>query len=118
MSIDEFFATSHARERPIFDVMTAHLDTLGPYVTDPVQVGVFFKNGPMFAEFRPKTKWVAVTFMLAHALDHSRLSRKVVWSGKGPGARAYHVVNVDDPAQIDDELCGWLTEAYDTVDDG
>lgn len=111
MTLDEFFATGHERERPIFEAVIAHLETLGPVDVDPVQVGIFFKNGPMFAELRPKKRWTALTFMLPVKLDHPRLSRKVVAAG-GRGGRYYHVVNIADASEIDDVILDWLTEAY------
>lgn len=41
-------------------------------------------------------------------LESGRLSRKVA----DDGTKYYHVVNVTDPEQVDDEFRGWLTEAY------
>ncbi len=115
LTLDAFFADGHERERPIFDAVFAHLDQLGPVAVDPVQVGILFKNGPVFAELRPMKKWVAVTFLLPIKLDHSRLSRKVVRTG-GNGSRFYHVVNVGDASEIDEVLLDWLTEAYLALD--
>ena len=110
MSVDEFFSTGHARERPIYEAIMARLSLLDDVVIDPVQVGIFFKRGPTFAELRPMTRWVAVTFVLERRLESPRLSRKV--SRVGAGGRWYHVVNVDDAEQVDDELLDWLTEAH------
>lgn len=112
LSIEEFFASSHERERPIYEAIRDHLEDLGDVWVEAVQVGIFFKNGPMFAEIRPKKKWVAVTFKLPVKLASGRLSRKVISASGGPTSRWYHVVNVTDVAQVDDELLGWLTEAY------
>ena len=111
MTVEEFFAGSKPWERPIYDVMIDHLNELGPVAVDPVQVGIFFKNGPMFAEFRPMKKWVAVTFVLPVKLEHPRLSRKVIPTG-GQGGKWYHVVNVASADEVDDVLLDWLTEAY------
>lgn len=111
LTIDEFFAHGHERERPIFEAVHDHLRSLGPVDVDPVSVGILFKNGPVFAELRPRKQWVAVTFTLPTALESERLSRKVSRVG-GTGNRWYHVVNVHGASDIDDELVGWLTEAY------
>ena len=111
MTIDEFFTTSHERERPIFDVVSAHLEGLGSVVVEAVQVGIFFKNGPMFAELRPMKKWMALTFLHPTKLDSTRFSRKVVRAG-GNGSRFYHVINVANVEQIDQPVLDWLTEAY------
>lgn len=115
LTLDEFFASGHDRERPIFDVVHGHLADLGPVIVDPVQVGILFKNGPVFAELRPKKKWVALTFMLPIRLDHPRMSRKVIPVG-GKGSRFYHVVNVERPEDVDGQVLDWLTEAYLTAE--
>jgi len=115
MTIEQFFADAPERERPIFDAVMDHLDQVGPVIVDPVQVGILLKNGPVFAELRPMTKWVALTFFLPVELDHPRLSRKVVRAG-GKGNRFYHVVNIADAVEIDDQILDWLTEAYLAVD--
>ncbi len=115
LPLDEFFA-EHERVEPIFSAVMAHLDDLGPVEVDPVGIGILFKHGPMFAELRPMKRWTALTFMLPVKLEHPRLSRKVVAAG-GRGGRYYHVVNVTDPAEIDDVILDWLTEAYLALDD-
>ncbi|MEM8925322.1 MAG: DUF5655 domain-containing protein [Actinomycetota bacterium] len=116
MSLDDYFASAHEREQAIFEVINAHLEDLGPFDIDPVSVGILLKNGPVFAELRTKTKWVAVCFKLPVKLSSNRFSRKVVPSG-GHGGSFYHVVNVADAAEIDDVLLDWLTEAYIAAED-
>ena len=116
LSLDEYFATAHERERPIFDVVHGHLDSLGPLDVDPVSIGILFKHGPVIAELRPKTRWVALTFLLPVRLSSNRFSRKVVPAG-GNGSRHYHVVNVHHADEIDDQVLDWLTEAYLAVED-
>lgn len=116
MSLEEYFSTGPERERPIYDAVWAHLSTLsvngddgpiGVYV-EPVSVGIFFKGRTTFAQLRPMTKWVALSFNLSRRLTADRLSRKVVSHGN----RFYHVVNVTGPDEIDDQLTDWLTESF------
>lgn len=108
ISLDEYFAVAKPFEKPVFDAVNTHLSTLDDVIIDPLGVGILLKNGPMFAELRPKTKWVALGFSLPRKLESGRLSRKVVEYGH----KHFHVINVDDPAMIDDEIFEWLTEAY------
>jgi len=49
--------------------------------------------------------------MLPTKLSSDRFSRKVVAAG-GNGSKWYHVVNVHDASEVDDQLLDWLTEAY------
>ncbi len=109
MSLDEYFATGPPHERPVFDAVMAGLTDIGPIHIEPVSVGIFLKRSRTFAELRPMTKWVAVSFALERTLTSQRISRKVYDAGR----TKYHVVNVRTPAEVDDELLEWLTEAYD-----
>lgn len=108
LTLDEYFATGPERERPIFDAVMAHLDTVGPVYVEPVSVGIFLKRARTFAQLRPKQRWVALSFVLSRVVDHPRMARKVQTEGR----RAYHVVNLRSPEELDDEIRGWLTEAY------
>ncbi|HEY2814085.1 MAG TPA: DUF5655 domain-containing protein [Acidimicrobiales bacterium] len=108
MSLDEYFATGPERERPIYDAVMAHLETLGPIHVEPVSVGIFLKRSRTFAELRPMVRWVALSFRLNRNLEHSKIARRM----KGSGAAVYLVVNLRDPDDVDDDVRAWLTEAY------
>ncbi len=116
LSIDEYFATAHERERPIFDAVAGHLESLGEVVIEPVSIGIMFKNGPRFAELRTMKKWVALTFMHPMKLESDRFSRKVI-SPPSPNAKWYHVINVTEASEVDDEVLDWLTAAYFAAED-
>jgi len=108
MSVEEYFSTGPAHERPIFDAVLAHVTTLGPVHVEPVSVGIFLKRAQTFAELRPRDRWVALSFSLPRQVRHERIVRKVMeYHG-----RYYHVANLRTPADFDDRLRGWLTEAY------
>lgn len=110
MKVDDYFSTGPSFERPIFEVVVAHLRSLDPDVWfEPVSVGVFFKRRTTFVQLRTMTKWVAVGFNLDRKLQSPRLSRKVVEHGN----RFYHVVNISSPQEIDEQIIEWLTEAWD-----
>ena len=108
MSLDEFFSTAKPWERPIFDVVSAHILKQGDVVIDPIAIGILFKNGPMFVELRSMKRWTAVGFYLGRKLTSSRLSRKVI----DHNGKFMHYINVDHPSQIDDEVLSWIAEAY------
>lgn len=109
MEIDEYFQTGPDFERPIFEVVRTHMQTLDADIWfEPVSVGIFFKRRSVFLSLRTMTKWIAVGFSLDRKLEHGRLSRKVVAHGK----RYHHVVNVKDASEIDEVLLEWLTEAW------
>jgi hypothetical protein len=109
MTLEEYFSTGPAHERPVFDAVMAHVATLGPVHVEPVSVGIFLKRAQTFAQLRPKDRWVALSFSLPRVVQHERIVRKVMeYHG-----RYYHVANLRGPEDLDDRLRGWLTEAYE-----
>jgi hypothetical protein len=108
LTVEEYFATGPAWERPIFDAVWGHLAALGPVHVEPVSVGVFFKSTRTFAELRPMARWSALSLALPRAVHHPCITRKVQrWAG-----RYYHVFNLKEPADFDASIRDWLTEAY------
>ncbi len=108
MTLAEYFSTGPSWERPIFESVLAHLETLGPMHVEPVSVGIFIKSSGGFVELRPKTRWVALSFPLQRRIEHRRIARKPVASGR----RWIHVVNLTSPAEVDDQVRSWLTESF------
>jgi hypothetical protein len=108
MTLEEYFSTGPRRERPIFEAVMRHLDTVGPVHVEPVSVGIFLKRASSFAQLRPMTKWVALSFSLPHPVRHPRITRKVT----AYHGRYHHVANLRGPEDLDDELRARLTEAY------
>ena len=108
MSVEEYFSTGPPWERPVYDAVMEHVTTLGPVHADAVQVGIFLKNPRKFAELRPMTKWVAISFSLNRRASHRTITRKV----NEYNGRYWHVCNVREPAEVDDDLKALLTEAY------
>lgn len=114
LELEEYFATGPSWERPIFEAVLAHLESLGPMTVEPVSVGIFIKSNGSFVELRPKTKWVTLSFPLARRLQTARTSRKPIASGQ----KIFHFVNLTSPGEVDEELRGWLTESFDQFSRG
>jgi hypothetical protein len=108
MSLEEYFSTGPERERPIFEAVMRHLDTVGTVHVEPVSVGIFLKRARSFAQLRPLTQWVALSFSLPRPVQHPTITRKV----QPYHGRYYHVAALRGPDDLDDQLRGWLTEAY------
>ena len=108
MTLTDYFSTGPAMEKPIFDAVMAHLDTLGPVHVEPVSVGIFFKQPRKFAQLRPMQKWIALSFSVPHRVDHRLMTRKPI----AHGGRYYCVINLRKPEDLDNDIRSWLTEAY------
>ena len=108
MALEDYFATGPPHERPVYEAVMAHLNTLGPVHVEPVSVGIFLKRAGGFAELRPMQRWVAVSFTLPRRASHRTIVRKVVpYNG-----RYHHVANVASPGDLDGALLDLLTESY------
>ena len=108
LTLEEYFSTGPDFERPIFEAVLGHVQTLGPVLVEPVSVGIFLKRARSFAELRPMTRWVALWFSLDRTVTHPLITRKV----NRYGGRYFHVAHLRGPDDLDDQLRGWLTEAY------
>jgi hypothetical protein len=108
LSVEAYFAARPAVERAIFEAVRQHLASLGPLIVEPVGVGILFKRRRTFVELRPMARWVHLGIGLTHRLDHPRVTRTTA-TGTG---RVYHGIRVTSPADIDEEVRGWLTESY------
>jgi hypothetical protein len=108
MTLDHYFATGPPWERPIFEAVLSHLESLGQIHVEPVSVGIFLKAAGSLVELRPKARWTALSFSLDHPLDDPRISRKPIRSA----ARWFHVVNLRSPDDVDDRVRDWLTASY------
>ena len=108
MTLEEYFSTGPPFERPIFEAVLAHLETLGPVHVEPVSVGIFLKKSGSLFELRPMTRWVALSFPLERKVTHPKIARKPYDAGR----RFFHVANLRGPDDVDDDVKAWLTEAY------
>jgi Domain of unknown function (DUF5655) len=107
-TVEESFAGRPAAQRDIYDALLAHLTTLGPVYADAVKVGVFLKHTGKFAEVRPMARSLSLELVLPRPVQSPRVLRHIVIAAD----RVWHTIRLNSPAEIDDELRAWLTEAY------
>lgn len=108
LSVDAYFLGRPPIERDIFEAVRAHLEALGPLIVEPVGIGILFKRRRTFVELRPKSRWVDLSVGLNHRLEHPRITRTV----RTATGRTYHGIRITSPADIDDDVRGWLTQSY------
>jgi hypothetical protein len=108
MSLEEYFSTGPAHERPVFEAVIGHLEVVGPVHVEPLSVGIYLKRAQTFATLTPRARWVALAFSLPRKVEHALIRRKVI----AEHGRYWHVANLATPDDLDDPLREWLTEAY------
>jgi hypothetical protein len=109
MTLEDYFSTGPPWERPVYEAVCEHLLGLGDVRVEPVSVGIFFKRRRTFVELRPKTKWVDLGFVLPRRVSHPRITRYATSQSK---TQTQHGVRLVDPAEVDDQVLGWLTESW------
>ena len=107
-TVDATFAGKPAGQRAAYDVIVAHVATLGPVHADAVGVGVFLKRGRTLAELRPKARALSLSLILPRRVDDARVARTIDL----PGGRVVHFVKLRDAGDVDDRILDWVTEAY------
>jgi len=112
-SVEATFRGRPPEQRAAYDMVVAHLATLGRFHADAVQVGVFLKSDRKLAELRPKSKWLELTLYLGHAIDDPRVSRTARYSA----SRVVSFFKLRSAADVYDQLCDWISEAYDHATD-
>jgi hypothetical protein len=108
-SVAETFAGRPGVQREIYDVIAAHLRALGPLHEDSVKVGVFLLSDRKLAEVRPMARGLSLLLILPYAVAGPRVRR----SERLAEGRLMHYVRLTQLSDVDDELLGWLTDAYD-----
>jgi hypothetical protein len=108
LSVDAYFAARPPVEREIFEAVRGFLVSLGPVIVEPVSIGILFKGARTFAELRPKSKWVDLSFGLERRVEHPRITRTT----RTNTARTYHGVRLRSADDVDEQVREWLAASY------
>jgi Domain of unknown function (DUF5655) len=80
----------------------------GEVVTAPTKTRVLFKVRTVFASVAVSKNWLDFVFVLGRRLKHRRIKKA---QEEYPGI--VHVLRIEKMEDLDDDLTGWLQEAYD-----
>jgi hypothetical protein len=108
-TVGETFAGRDPRLRAVYDAVLGHLRSLGDVHEDAVGVGVFLNRDRKLAELRPRSRDVLVYLFLPGPVETARI--RPAWGRSGP--RVGHRVSLREVSDVDEEVRGWLTAAYD-----
>jgi predicted transport protein len=111
MTVDDYFRDRPPIQREVYGAVEDHLRSLGPLIVEAVGVGILFKRRRTFVEVRGRQRWLNLSFMLDHSIDHERINRVVRWSG-----HYFCATRLGTPADVDHTVRAWLTESYATTE--
>jgi hypothetical protein len=109
ISVDELLSRHPDWVGEIYEAVLEPLRALGPVHEDAVNVGVFLKSDRTVGQFRPMVRSVQLWLFLPDRREEARVSR-IESTGAG---RFAHLIKLTSPDQVDEQLRGWLAEAYD-----
>jgi hypothetical protein len=110
-TVDETFAGRPGYQRAAYELIAAHLGTLGPLYVDAVRVGVFLANERKFAEVRPKARSLSLALFMPRPVRDPRVARSEPLSG----GRVVNYLKLTRVEDVDEQIRVWLTEAYDAA---
>jgi hypothetical protein len=107
-TLDDSFAGRPPQIRELFEAVHAVISGFGPVTLVPYRDRVAFMERVRFAGVVPRNRWLEVKFWLPRRIESPRL-------GKVESLSPYthiHALRIAALDEIDDELTGWLREAY------
>ena len=108
--VDKQYSGAKEAHRPIYDTILKHVEAFGTDIEiAPKKAYVALRRNKQFAIVQPSTKTrVDVGINLKGSDPTERLENSGSFN-----SMVSHRVRITDIAQIDDELIGWLRQAYD-----
>ncbi len=106
--LDEHFARSEPVVRAVFDEVLAVVSSCGPVEVLPEKTRIALHVRMSFAAFVPRRHSLDGHLVLARSVPSPRFRRVQVFSEHN----VLHELRLTAPADVDDELAGWLREAY------
>ncbi len=107
-SIAEHFAGKAAHLRLLFDGLVGLVKRNGPVKIVPGKTGIAFQTRMRFGGAVVRKNCLEAGFILRQRVDHPRIKKVIAYSPRAYG----HHLEIRSPADLDDELAGWLREAY------
>ena len=106
--LDRHFVGSDPAVRATFERIVDAVHALGPVEVLPEKSRIALHVRMSFAAFTPRRHWLDGHLVLARRVDSPRFRRIEVFSPRN----VLHALRLVSPGDVDDELTGWLREAY------
>jgi hypothetical protein len=108
-TVREHFTQSDPIVRETYDKLLAVARTFGPMREDPKKTSIHFTRGSAFAGVATRKQSIILTLKAEADIRSPRVMKHQHTSP----SRWHCDVRLEKPAQVDEELVGWLRRAYD-----
>ena len=112
-AIEAFTVASHFEGKApvvfqIYKQLLKALRQFGPVVEEPKKTSIHLVNATAAAGVATRKEHLILTLKS----DRSLISPRIHKTEQASAKRFHHQVKLSSPAEVDDELAGWLKEAY------
>lgn len=107
-SVSDHFVNKDPSVRALYDQLVSLLKTFGPVQEDPKKTSIHLNRRYALAGVETRKN----NFLLTIKSDHSIKSPRIEKVERISSKRFYHKVRISSSSDFDEELKGWLKEAY------
>jgi hypothetical protein len=93
----------------LYDQLLATLGEIGPVTQEAKKTSIHIVNHSALAGVRVRKAYLLLNFKSDRKLKSKRILKGEQLSAK----RYHHELKLESPAELDEELRGWLQEAYE-----
>jgi len=107
-TIDSHFAGKDPVVRDIYEQLKKSIKRFGPIVEEPKKTSIHIVNRTALAGVATRKGHLVLTIKSDRKLASPRIHK----SEQTSASRFHHEVKLTSPADVDEELAGWLKAAY------
>ena len=107
-SMDSHFSGKEPSVRAMYDHLLLALRKFGKVVEEPKKTSIHLVNVTAFAGVQTRATYILLNIKADHKIDSPRIHKAEQVSAR----RFHHRVKISSLGEIDNELIGWLHEAY------
>jgi hypothetical protein len=108
-SIDSHFQGKEPQVRAIYDCLLSRLREIGPVSEAPKQTSIHLDRASGFAGINTRKSYLLLNFRTSYPVENPRITKLEQHSAR----RFMHTVKLEHESDVDDELMGWLRDAYE-----
>ena len=108
-SVAPLFEGKAPEVREAFDHLVTQLRSFGQVKVAPKQTSIHLEKNSGFAGVHPRKAYFNLEFRTDYKIDHPRITRIQQLSAR----RFEHTLRVEKASDIDEQLLGWLKDAYE-----
>ena len=107
-SLDSHFNGKEPIVRAMYDHLLSSLRKFGKIIEEPKKTSIHLVNVSAFAGVQTRGTYILLNIKADHKIESARIHKAEQISAK----RFHHRVKISSLSEIDNELIGWLHEAY------